>query len=99
MHRFHLTKGLDPEKLTDARQLAEPTVTGSPEFRRGAARVYAANVGTAAMEYCEERLKLLLDDADQTVRQLVAGMFPQLRDEHIFKLRDLLEAFASSSSL
>jgi hypothetical protein len=93
------TKGLDQEELTDARQLAETTVTGPAEFRRGAAGVYAANVGTGTMEYCEERLKLLLDDDDQTVRQLVGGMFPHLRDEHIFTLRDLLEAFASSSSL
>ncbi len=41
----------------------------------------------------------LINDDDDQVRQLTSGMFAKMSDAHIFTLRPLLEAFASSVSL
>jgi hypothetical protein len=92
-------RALNTEEVADAQQLADTVITGQPSWRRGAARIYAFNVASPSSEFCVSGLLRLLDDDDEKVRQFVGGTFSHLRDDHIYTLRPLLEAFASSRSL
>jgi hypothetical protein len=87
------------EAERDARALAEAAITGPPPWRRGAARVYAVNVGSDSSTVCVEGLLRLLDDEDEQVQSFVSEPFRSLREEHVYSLRGFIEAYASSRSL
>ncbi|HJP93083.1 MAG TPA: hypothetical protein VJ875_14090 [Pyrinomonadaceae bacterium] len=81
-----------------AQSLAQEALSGSPPWRRGAARVYGQNAGRGA-EHCADRLTELVNDDDEEVRKYVSGCFHSLRAEDFFPMRPFIEAFAASRSL
>lgn len=87
------------EAHADANVLAEETMTGEAPWRRGAARIYAANLNRDASAICVSRLIRLLDDDDEEVRKLISDSFHSLREDHVFSSRQFIEAYAESHSL
>jgi hypothetical protein len=81
-----------------AQSLAQEALTGSPPWRRGAARVYGQNAARGG-EHCADRLTGLVNDDDEEVRKYVSGCFHFLRAEDVFSMRSFIEAFAASRSL
>src|SRR5205085_9303850 len=59
----------------DAQALAEAAITGGSPWRRGAARVYAVNIGSDSSTVCVEGLLRLLEDEDEQVRYFVSDPF------------------------
>lgn len=91
------TRGLESDAAIEAAErLAEKAITGPPEWRRGAARVYAHNLIDGPTELCVEGLRKLLDDPDEDVRQEADWFVHRLREGHMFSLRDFLAEFAAS---
>jgi hypothetical protein len=87
------------ENQADAQEIAKPALIGPTPWRRGAAHVYAVNIASEFSDVCVAGLLQVLDDEDKKVRQFISGAFPRLGDEHIFKLRHFMEAYAASRAL
>lgn len=81
-----------------AESLAQRAVTGSAPWRRGAAHVYALNIGKGSRDYSAALIALLNDD-DEEVRKFASGPFGFLGAEHIVPLRGFIDAYAASRSL
>lgn len=79
-----------------ARQLAEEAITGAPEWRRGAARIYAHNWADHPTTQCETGLRRLFEDPDPDVRREAAWMTHKLRPEHVMTRQEFLSTFAAS---
>jgi hypothetical protein len=88
-----------PEAQRDAQELALRTHAGHAPWRRGAARVYAANITGSTSEQCARELVKFLDDEDEQVRGFASDPFRALEEEHIFSLRGYIESYAASRSL
>ena len=86
------------EAQAAARSLAQEAIAGPAPWRRGAAHVYAVNIGRDSKN-CANELAKLLNDEDKEVRKYASGPFPSLRTEHIFSLRRFIDAYAASRSL
>ena len=87
------------EDQADAQEIAKQAITGPASWRRGAAHAYAANIAHEFSDVCVIGLLQVINDEDEKVRQFIGGAFPHLGDEHIFKLRAFMEAYAASSAL
>jgi ATPase family associated with various cellular activities (AAA) len=87
------------EDQADAQEIAKQAITGPASWRMGAAHAYAANIAHEFSDVCVTGLLQVLDDEDDKVRQFIGEAFSHLRDEHIFKLRAFMEAYAASSAL
>lgn len=85
------------ENLAIAQAMADAAITGRVTWRRGAAIVYAHNIKREAGPICARRLLLLLEDDDDSVLNHISSIFYSLRPEHIFALRNFIEAYAASS--
>jgi hypothetical protein len=85
------------EERISAQALAREVMTGPATWRRGAARLYSHHIADGPSSVSE--LKKLLNDEDVEVRRFISGAFYSLRGEHIFSLRQFIEAFAASRSL
>lgn len=81
-----------------SQSLANQTLTGSATWRRGAARVYALNLGRDPVT-CARALTHLLNDEDEEVGRFVSGIFPSMPAEHIVSLRPFINDYATSRSL
>jgi hypothetical protein len=86
------------EAKVAAQSLANQTLKGSATWRRGAARVYALNLGRDPIT-CAKALMNLLNDEDEEVRRFVSGIFPSMPAEHIVSLRSFVNDYAMSRSL
>jgi hypothetical protein len=83
-----------------AGDMAERAICGDAALRRGAAHVYAVNVGNLRLEErCLTRLVRMLNDGDQQVREAIGDCFDQLRGDHIPRLRPFIRDFLSSRAL
>jgi hypothetical protein len=87
------------EAHADSKVLAEKALTGEAPWRRGAARIYAANLNREPSELCVAGLIRLLDAEDKEVQKFISDPFTSLREENIFSLRQFIEAYADSRSL
>lgn len=85
--------------LAVAQALANDALHGHTDWRRGAARVYAANLVHGSRESCEMALHILMHDDDDEVRRHVSTVFRQLTSYHFFELQSFIEAYAASKSL
>jgi hypothetical protein len=81
-----------------AESLAQKSLTGPAPWRRGAAHVYALNIGKGSRDYSAALIELLNDD-DEEVRKFASGPFGFLGAEHILLLRGFIDAYAASRSL
>lgn len=86
----------DPATTALATDLEQQAVAGEPEWRRGAANVYAHNWADDPLGRCEVGLRRLFDDPDGEVRRTAAWMTHKLRPEHAVTRQDFLLAFAVS---
>jgi hypothetical protein len=85
---------------TDAEDMAEGAICGDAALRRGAAHVYAVNLGNPRLEdRCLTQLVRILNDGDEQVREAVGHCFDQLRGEHLARLRRFIGEFLSSRAL
>ncbi len=83
-----------------ANELAGLVMQGDVAMRRGAAQVYAHNLGRPKLEdRCKERLLKLMYDPDESVRAHVGECFDHLRDEQLESLRPFIEQFLDSPAL
>lgn len=85
--------------LAAARKLASGAASGPAALRRGAARVYAHNLGGERSAYCVRELSRLLDDEDDQVRRFAADAFRHLPGTQPPDVRSFVEAFVSSRAL
>lgn len=84
----------------DAIPLASLVLRGNSGARRGAAEVYAANIGDSSLRpQCVAALKLLFDDPDLEVRREAGRAFRSLRGVNLKAEEDLVRAFADSAAL
>jgi hypothetical protein len=82
-----------------ARATAEACVRGSVVHRRGAAQVFAANLGQARFRrFCEENLMLLFNDPSEKVRSEAARCFVRLGEGEVGDYPDLVDAFIASDA-
>lgn len=86
------------EAQADVAALAETVINGPVPWRRGAARIYAFNL-TKGCEACCAALLRLVDDDDEQIQHFVSGPFHSMREEHIFSLRNFIDAYAGSRAL
>ena len=90
---------MESEEAKPAAQLlADQTLTGSATWRRGAARVYALNLGSEPT-ISTKALTNFLNDEDEEVRRFVCGIFPSMPAAHIVSLRSFIDDYATSRSL
>lgn len=85
-----------PKARQLAELMAEQALTGPPSLRRGAAHIYAHNIASSAIEVCKQKLKTLLDDEDEKVREKIDHMFFRLQGDYFFPMRDFIEDYAST---
>ena len=84
----------------EATVLADQVLRGDAVMRRGAAQVYAHNLGQPDVEgVCQQRLLQLMYDPDEQVRKYVGECFEHLHPEQLHRLRALIEAFLVSPAL
>ena len=82
-----------------ARPKALACVSGSEALRRGAAQVFAANLGQARFRtFCEENLIILLNDESEKVRSEAARCFLKFEQDQIGSYSDLVNAFITSKA-
>ncbi len=83
----------------EARQRAENCVQGSEMHRRGAAQVFAANLGEARFRsFCECHLVELFNDPSEEVRSETARCFSHLKEEQAGDYAELANAFVISEA-
>lgn len=81
-------------------ELAQHIARGDEVMRRGAAQVYAQNLGDEGVgKICRERLLQLMYDPDEEVRRQVGRCFIHLRADHLDRLRSFISAFMDSPAL
>ncbi len=81
----------------EAREIGLRCLTGAEAQRLGAAEVYAANLGSAALRtVCEEGLVRFFGDPSTTVQAAAAQCFRELGRAELGRLRDLVSAFVAS---
>jgi hypothetical protein len=84
----------------ETEELAGQVMRGDAAMRRGAAQVYARNLGDRDVgNVCQERLLQLMDDPDDQVRNHVGECFQHLGLEHLDRLRSFIEQFLYSPAL
>jgi hypothetical protein len=82
-----------------ARATAEACLRGSEAHRRGAAQVFAANLGQERFRrFCEENLMLLFNDTSEKVRSEAARCFVRLAEGQVGDYADLVDAFIASEA-
>jgi len=87
-------------QYTEANDLVERIMHGDAAMRQGAAQVYARNLENSDVgAVCEERLRQLMNDADEQVRSHVGECFEHLHPEHLDHLRRFIEEFLASPAL
>ena len=92
-------RGLESDEGREiAARLAEQALTGLPEWRRGAARIYAHNLADGPVDQCVAGLRRLMNDEEEEVRREAGWTVHPLRGEHLAVLRDFLLEFAASRS-
>jgi hypothetical protein len=83
----------------DARQRAEDCARGSEAHRRGAAQVFAANIGEARFRsFCERHLISFFNDPSEEVRSEAANCFGRLKEEQAGDYDELADAFIISEA-
>ena len=81
----------------EAIPLAQRCVSGSVTMRKGAADVYARNLGTVASRLeCEEILGRLFRDDDQGVRERASSCFNEFKGSELREYSRLVEAHIKS---
>jgi hypothetical protein len=84
----------------EAKDLEERVMTGDPVMRRGAAQVYARQLGDPKLEsICRSRLLTLMHDEDENVLASVGVCFSHVRLEQFEGLRSFVEEFIQSPAL
>lgn len=84
----------------EANDLEARAVTGDARMRRGAARVYARQIGDPRLEgVCCRRLETLMRDVDQDVLTETGRCFQHMQVEQFDALRSFVEAFLASPAL
>lgn len=84
----------------DANALVNQALQGDVMMRRGAAQVYAHNLGQHDVKaVCQKRLLQLMHDPDEQVQAHVGECFEHLQPEHVYHLRPFIEALMKSPSL
>jgi hypothetical protein len=82
-----------------ARPKALDCISGPEALRRGAAQVFAANLGQARFrKFCEENLISLLNDDSEKVRSEAARCFLRFEEDQIGDYTELVSAFISSKA-
>lgn len=82
-----------------ARGTAEACVRGSVVHRRGAAQVFAANLGKARFRrFCGENLMLLFNDVSEEVRSEATRCFVQMGEGEVGDFGELIDAFIASDA-
>jgi hypothetical protein len=96
----HLASGglESPAAVALANTLVREALAGPAEMRRGAARIYAHNIGNDPDGECEARLRSLFDDTDIDVRREIGFVFHSLRPEQLHTSQTFLLALAVSPS-
>jgi len=89
------TLGSD-ENLALAQRLCAEVESGPAECRRGAAKVYAHNIGGGHASLCATKLLGYVGDDDEKVRRFVAGALRNVRGCQNVEVRNFIEAFAGS---
>ena len=85
--------------MDEARDDTNLVLSMGATTRAAAAEIYAHNVSnTTVSSKCEERLKILFGDEDDTVRQSAAGCWRALEPNEVAKRGALLGAFMESVS-
>ena len=82
----------------EAQAIAEACLKGKEAHRKGAAQVFAANLGQARFRrFCERQLLLLFNDPAATVRDEAARCFAAVT-EKLSDYSDLISAFVKSEA-
>jgi hypothetical protein len=85
--------------IEEAEALARECMERTREHRKGAAQVFAANLGTAAhREFCETGLLRLFNDADEEVRKEAATCFRNLGGQPVDDYESLVNSFLDSAA-
>ena len=85
---------------SEANDLAHQALNGDEAMRRGAAQVYARNLGLSEhAAVCRKQLLVLMSDPDDQVRREVGRCFEYLRPEDLGAVREFIEAFLDSPAL
>ncbi len=89
----------DAEVFADVNELLDSAFTGLPTWRRGIANIYVHNVDNGKYtEICLENLAKLLNDPDDQVRRIIAGMFMKLNEESFPKSIDFITEYANTDN-
>ena len=89
----------DAEVFADVSELLNSTFAGLPSWRRGIANIYVHNVDNGKYtEICLENLTKLLNDSDDQVRHLIAGMFMRLNEESFPKSKDFITDYSNTDN-
>jgi hypothetical protein len=83
-----------------AKSLASGILAGTVEQRRGAAKVYAANLGNARFRSdCEQALSELFRDSEEEVRASATGVVRSLHGQQLGDFQQLVRRLLNSQSL
>lgn len=87
-------------QYSEAQELVDQIMQGDAAVRRGAARVYARNLGAPEVQpICEAALRALKTDPDPQVRSYIGECFGYLEPENLEGLRSFIEQFIHSPAL
>src|SRR3990172_4236065 len=85
--------------IPDAQDLANQCLTGTDDERKGSAKILASNVSLKRLRgICESGLKILFNDANESVRAEASSCFRAFEDDEIKDFSELVESFIDSSS-
>ena len=96
-------KAMESQNAIDAAEvLANEAVNGEESLRQGAAHVYSFNIANGSelnvRSLCLEKVRFLMDDESQKVKDEIDQIFLSLNEAHFMELRSFLDAFALSEN-
>jgi hypothetical protein len=86
--------------LAAAKSLANEVIRGQVPLRKGAASVYTFNMTKGSEKHvralCLEKIRVLVNDEDEEVRNKIKQLFFGLSDQFFFEIRGLMEDITHS---
>lgn len=96
-------KAMESQSARDAAELlANKAINGEDVLRQGAAHIYSFNIARGSesnvRSLCLEKIRYLLNDEDQKIKDEIAHIFLSLDETHFFEFRSFIDDFALSKN-
>jgi hypothetical protein len=100
----HISEGaMESSNAKNAAELlANEAINGADVLRQGAAHIYSFNIARGSelnvRSLCLEKIRYLLNDENQKIKDEIAYIFLGLNETHFFELRNFINDFALSNN-